>query len=78
MDVQMPEMDGLEATRAIRHQYGPMPYIVALTANAMNEDRNNCLSVGMDDYMSKPMKLDVIKTVLKRAFHKIHHLQMDV
>jgi CheY-like chemotaxis protein len=77
MDVQMPEMDGLEATRIIRQRYGPLPYIVALTANAMSEDRNNCLNAGMDDYMAKPMKLDVIKIVLKRAFQKIHHLEVD-
>jgi CheY-like chemotaxis protein len=78
MDVQMPEMDGLEATKMIRQQYRSLPYIVALTANAMIEDRHNCLSIGMDDYLAKPMKLDEIKGVLKRAYHKIHHLEMDV
>ncbi|NIJ54416.1 hybrid sensor histidine kinase/response regulator [Dyadobacter arcticus] len=78
MDVQMPEMDGLEATKVIREQYGPLPYIVALTANAMNEDRNNCLSIGMDDYMAKPMKLELIKEVLIRAFQKIHKQHPDI
>ncbi|MCE6989781.1 hybrid sensor histidine kinase/response regulator [Dyadobacter sp. CY323] len=72
MDVQMPEMDGLETTKIIRKEHATRPYIVALTANAMNEDRNTCLSIGMDDYMAKPMKLEVIKEVLKKAFEKIH------
>ncbi|WP_221391947.1 hybrid sensor histidine kinase/response regulator [Dyadobacter sp. NIV53] len=71
MDIQMPEMDGLEATRIIREKYGYLPYIVALTANAMQEDRNNCLSIGMDDYIAKPLRLDVIKRVLKEAHQQI-------
>lgn len=74
MDIQMPEMDGFEATRIIRKKYGALPYIVALTANAMQEDRNNCLSVGMDDYVAKPIRLEVIKVVLQNAFLSIHSL----
>ena len=74
MDIQMPEMDGFEATRIIRKQYGALPYIVALTANAMQEDRNNCLSVGMDDYVAKPIKLEIIKVVLQNAFLTIHSM----
>ncbi|MCE7072267.1 ATP-binding protein [Dyadobacter sp. CY327] len=77
MDLQMPVMDGLEATRIIRKDHSTVPYIVALTANAMNEDRNNCLNHGMDDYMAKPMKLDVIKEVLKRAYQKIYQLPVS-
>jgi len=73
MDVQMPEMDGLEATVMIRKKYGQVPYIIALTANAMQEDRNRCLSIGMDDYISKPIRLEVIKTALAKAFQSIHH-----
>jgi signal transduction histidine kinase/ligand-binding sensor domain-containing protein/ActR/RegA family two-component response regulator len=72
MDVQMPQMDGLEATRIIRQKDVSQPYIIALTANAMNEDRNRCIEAGMDDYLAKPMKLEAIKDVLERAFFKIN------
>jgi signal transduction histidine kinase/ligand-binding sensor domain-containing protein/CheY-like chemotaxis protein len=77
MDVQMPEMDGLEATRIIRSEHATQPYIVALTANALNEDRNRCLSIGMNDYLAKPMKLEMIKDILKKAFVWIHRLHVD-
>ena len=70
MDMQMPEMDGLEATRRIvetfpdRHQ---RPWIIALTANAMEGDRELCLATGMDDYLRKPMKLADVAAALERA-----------
>jgi len=57
MDVQMPELDGLETTRLIRKNYKRQPKIVAMTANAMVEDREACLNAGMDHYISKPLKL---------------------
>ena len=67
MDVQMPEMDGLDATRAIRKSMGSQPVIVALTANAMRGDREECLDAGMDDYISKPVRLDELMRMLKRC-----------
>jgi len=66
MDVQMPEMDGLEATRFIRENMVHQPVIVAMTANAMSEDKELCLKTGMDDYLSKPMKIADIMDVLER------------
>ena len=65
MDIQMPEMDGLEATAKIREQQIKQPLIVAMTANAMPEDKEICLQAGMDDYLSKPMKLDDLMNVLR-------------
>ena len=68
MDVQMPEMDGLEATREIRarHRAG-RPRIIAMTANAMAQDRDECLAAGMDDYVSKPIRVEELTAALERA-----------
>lgn len=67
MDVQMPEMDGLEATRRIRQLFDEQPIIVALTANAMQEDREECLRAGMNEYISKPIEIDKLTVVLKNS-----------
>ena len=69
MDVQMPEMDGLEATQILceRWSQGERPYIIAMTANAMQGDREKCLNAGMDDYISKPMKIDELVRALTKA-----------
>ncbi|HEY8377293.1 MAG TPA: response regulator, partial [Nannocystis sp.] len=67
MDVQMPEMDGLEATRRIRQLGGPQPRIIAMTANAMESDRQACLAAGMDDYISKPIQVRALRAALERA-----------
>ena len=65
MDVQMPEMDGLEATRQIRKKDSHQPFIVAMTANAMTGDREMCLEAGMDLYISKPIRVPELVTVLE-------------
>jgi signal transduction histidine kinase/DNA-binding response OmpR family regulator len=64
MDMQMPEMDGVTATRMIRKLMKNQPYIIALTANALAEDRQICLNVGMNDYISKPLTLAEITRAL--------------
>jgi CheY-like chemotaxis protein/signal transduction histidine kinase len=66
MDVQMPEMDGLEATRMIRLCLETQPVIVAMTANAMQGDREECLSSGMDDYISKPVNIEELVIILEK------------
>ncbi|MGZ3810455.1 MAG: two-component regulator propeller domain-containing protein [Mucilaginibacter sp.] len=69
MDIQMPVMDGFEATKNIRQLDISQPFIVAMTANALSEDREICLNQGMDSYISKPMKLDILVSILKEAYH---------
>lgn len=66
MDVQMPVMDGLEATRIIKAREGVHPIIIAMTANAMQGDREACIEAGMDDYISKPIKFDGLLDMLTR------------
>ena len=65
VDIQMPQMDGLEATRRLRSMGCEVP-IVALTANAMTEDRARCLAQGMNDFLAKPISLARLRSCLLR------------
>src|ERR1041384_7804051 len=69
LDIQMPEMDGYETIAAIRKgeatQGGHLP-VIALTAHSMSSDRERCLSAGMDDYLSKPIRSDALRSVLEK------------
>jgi PAS domain S-box-containing protein len=69
MDVHMPDMDGLDATRQIRSALpaNRQPYVIAVTANAMSGDREECLSAGMDDYISKPVRRADLEAALARV-----------
>ncbi len=72
MDMQMPEMDGLEASRQIQKLYGKdrntrRPRIIAVTANAMESDRTDCIAAGMDDYISKPIRMEQLVEVLSQC-----------
>jgi two-component system sensor histidine kinase/response regulator len=68
MDMQMPVMDGLEATRIIRTTVVSQPVIIALTANAMADDQEECLKAGMDDYICKPVKLEELMSKLEKWY----------
>jgi CheY-like chemotaxis protein len=74
MDIQMPEMDGYDAAQRIRtdvfkdHQ----PIIIAMTANALQGDREKCMEVGMNDYMSKPIMIDEVRRIIKKWYETIH------
>jgi CheY-like chemotaxis protein len=69
MDVDMPEMDGLDATKTIRRLLPPhrQPRIIALTAGAMDEDQSACIEAGMDDFLAKPVRLQDLHDALIRA-----------
>jgi signal transduction histidine kinase/DNA-binding response OmpR family regulator len=69
LDLQMPEMDGLDAAREICRQVdsGSRPRLVALTANALKGDREICLAAGMDDYLSKPLRIEELRKALERC-----------
>ena len=69
MDIQMPEMDGLEATYAIKAEWkeADRPRIVAMTAHAHDEARKLCEEAGMDDYVTKPVRVEALIQILNRA-----------
>ncbi len=68
MDIRMPEMDGLETTHAIRQMGIVQPYIIAMTANAMSNDKIECLQNGMNDYVAKPLSTAEIINSLKNGY----------
>jgi CheY-like chemotaxis protein len=63
MDVQMPMMDGIQACRTLRAQSENQPYIVAMTANHTNKDRDNCMEAGMNHFISKPFVIEQVQSV---------------
>jgi CheY-like chemotaxis protein len=85
MDYQMPEMDGYEATRLIRKQENDPSqvcrwkapiYIIALTASAMQGDKERCLKIGMDDYVSKPIRMPELQAAFERWSHAIRATEL--
>lgn len=81
MDVQMPEMDGLEATRRIIQQQPKLPLrpiIIAMTANALQGDREECLAAGMDDYLSKPLRPGIVIETLTKWNARLQSIKRDM
>jgi len=72
MDIQMPYMDGLEATRLIRQRYDRKIPILALTAHALAEEKKKCFDAGMDDFIAKPIEPDALLTLIGNWICKRH------
>jgi CheY-like chemotaxis protein len=73
MDMQMPIMDGIDSTRAIRQlDLAHQPWIIAMTANAFDSDRERCIAAGMNDFITKPVPSDVLYAA---ALHWLQHLE---
>lgn len=68
MDIQMPIMDGISATKNIRDRFGAeKPYIIAVTANVSETDRRNCYDAGMNDFVTKPIRSEILATAIAKA-----------
>jgi len=79
MDVCMPGTDGVDCTKIIRKlPNGQQPFITALTADVFPEDQRKCLAAGMDLFLTKPLKVDVIRTAIRKAREKVQALQLDI
>ncbi len=72
MDIHMPEMDGITAARKITAEFTQKPWIIALTASALEGDREMCLEAGMKDYISKPIQVQDLTQALKKAYNNLH------
>jgi CheY-like chemotaxis protein len=66
MDMQMPEMDGVTATKMIRQSDKPQPWIIAITANALEADRQSCFDAGMNDFITKPLAIAQLTEALRK------------
>jgi CheY-like chemotaxis protein len=73
MDLQMPVMDGFTATKIIREENGSIPSIIALTASAVDGDRERCMAAGMDDYISKPINIEAVSGILSRFVKRVEN-----
>ena len=78
MDIQMPKMDGLEATRHIREMDIEQPKIIGVTANALSKDRIRCIDAGMDDYISKPFNLSELRERIEKIAKEKHSLPTKI
>lgn len=67
MDIQMPEMDGIEVTKRLRKEATDSPYIIAMTANVYAEDKERCLDAGMNDFVAKPVRIEDVREALLKA-----------
>ncbi|PLS68181.1 MAG: hypothetical protein CV045_09365 [Cyanobacteria bacterium M5B4] len=70
MDIQMPEMDGLTATKKVRQRWGARPWIIALTADAQSSTAQQSYDSGVNDYLTKPIRLDDLAIVLRHAYYQ--------
>ena len=70
MDVQMPGMDGVEAVKKLKEKYTKLPTIIGLSANSMEGDAEKYMSLGFDDYLSKPVTLSALQEKIENYFNK--------
>ncbi len=76
MDMQMPEMDGLTATEMIRQSAQTQPWIIAVTANVLERDRQRCLQIGMNDYLSKPIMIEDLNDAISKYLESLENREL--